>query len=62
MEYNNDRIDAAVEAYKDLTPESIAKFRELNAVEAAIVSKVLSMSQKPKVGRPRRKKAEQKAS
>jgi len=61
MEYNNDRIDAAVAAYRDLTPDSIAKFRELNDVEAAIVAKVLAMSQKPKVGRPRRKKAETKA-
>lgn len=52
--FNDDLIDAAVAAYNDLTPESIAAFRALSDLDAAVVVRVLQASNpaKPKRGRP----------
>lgn len=56
VQYNDDAIDAALEAYNNLQPESIDVFRKLGTIDAAIVIRVLKASSGPekgKVGRPR---------
>jgi len=55
QQFSNDKIDAALAAYADLTPESINAFRALGELDAAVVIRVLNAtsSKKPKVGRPK---------
>ncbi len=59
-QFSNDKIDAALAAYAELTPESINAFRALGELDAAVVIRVLnatSTAKKPKVGRPRGSKS-----
>ena len=55
QQFSNDKIDAALAAYADLTPESINAFRALGELDAAVVIRVLKATgtKPPKVGRPR---------
>ena len=50
-------VRQAVEAYRNLTPESIEIFRQLTDDEVVALKVVLTITEAPKVGRPRKKKA-----
>jgi hypothetical protein len=43
-----DNIEAAVEAYRNKTPDSITVFRNLTDEEAAVVVRVLRMTARPR--------------
>lgn len=59
-QFSNDKIDAAIAAYHDMSPEAIHAFMALGELDAAVVIRVLKASatpEKSRVGRPRGSKS-----
>ncbi len=54
---NEMNVRQAIEAYRNLTPDSIDLFRKLTDDEVVALKVVLTIIEAPKVGRPRKKKA-----
>lgn len=52
-QFNDARIDAAIEAARNFTPDGIAAIRALTDIEAQVVTRVLKAAQAGKPGRPR---------
>jgi hypothetical protein len=50
-------VELGVRAYREMTPESIDVFRVLSDEEVVAVKVVLAITEAPKVGRPRKRKA-----
>lgn len=59
MQQDQTKIQAALEAYLKLTPESIETFRSLTSEEAETLAIILRMTLPKKVGRKPRAKVKQ---